>query len=214
MKQSRSLLFSKLEHERELSVKTKAAISEAQTANNWTLLASLGTKMEAITATIQTLEKEYEIVTKKVGTMSKKIQAAAKKAFQRSEMPFTKLQAMEWAVQIASGTAFLHWKGYVHRDMKPQNVLLNKSNDALVADLGTVSVSCWCCCYSTRYISLGLTLRYRHYYYCHCFSFFRCDVHLRVCTPVTTSYRRLPLAKKKNSAWKTYAKTWTKSKAG
>jgi serine/threonine protein kinase len=53
-------------------------------------------------------------------------------------MPFTKTKALEWAVQIASGVAFLHSKGYVHRDMKPHNVLLNKSNDALVADLGTV----------------------------------------------------------------------------
>jgi serine/threonine protein kinase len=53
-------------------------------------------------------------------------------------MPFTKLEALEWAIQIASGIAFLHSKGFVHRDIKPQNVLLNKSNDALVADLGTV----------------------------------------------------------------------------
>jgi serine/threonine protein kinase len=53
-------------------------------------------------------------------------------------MSFTKMQALEWAVQIASGIAFLHSKGFVHRDIKPQNVLLNKSNDALVADLGTV----------------------------------------------------------------------------
>ena len=52
--------------------------------------------------------------------------------------PFTKIQALEWALQIASGMAYLHGKGFVHRDMKPQNVLLNKSNDALVADLGTV----------------------------------------------------------------------------
>jgi serine/threonine protein kinase len=60
------------------------------------------------------------------------------KADGRIQMPFTKMNALEWAVQIASGTAFLHRKGYVHRDMKPQNILLNKSNDALVADLGTV----------------------------------------------------------------------------
>ena len=34
------------------------------------------------------------------------------------QMPFSKLQALEWAVQIASGVAFLHRKGcYVHRDI-------------------------------------------------------------------------------------------------
>ena len=54
------------------------------------------------------------------------------------QMPFSKIQALEWALQIASGMAFLHGRGFVHRDIKPQNVLLNKSNDALVADLGTV----------------------------------------------------------------------------
>jgi len=54
------------------------------------------------------------------------------------QLPFTKTQALEWALQVASGMEYLHRKGYVHRDMKPQNVLLNKSNDALVADLGTV----------------------------------------------------------------------------
>jgi len=54
------------------------------------------------------------------------------------KMPFSKIQALEWAIQIASGMAFLHGRGFVHRDIKPQNILLNKSNDALVADLGTV----------------------------------------------------------------------------
>jgi serine/threonine protein kinase len=45
---------------------------------------------------------------------------------------------LNWAIQIASGMHYLHSKGYVHRDIKPHNVLLNKSNDALVADLGFV----------------------------------------------------------------------------
>ena len=54
------------------------------------------------------------------------------------KLPFTKVKALEWAIEIASGMNYLHQKGFVHRDIKPQNILLNKSNDALVADLGTV----------------------------------------------------------------------------
>ena len=54
------------------------------------------------------------------------------------QMPFSKIQCLEWALQIASGMTFLHGRGFVHRDMKTHNVLLNKSNDCLVADLGTV----------------------------------------------------------------------------
>ena len=54
------------------------------------------------------------------------------------KMPFTKVQALEWALQIASGMTFCHKRGFIHRDLKPQNILLNESNKALVADLGTV----------------------------------------------------------------------------
>ena len=80
------------------------------------------------------------------GSLENVIESAAKiqKIIQESgaaglvQMPFTKIQALEWALQVASGMAYLHRKEYVHRDMKPQNVLLNESNRALVADLGTV----------------------------------------------------------------------------
>ena len=54
------------------------------------------------------------------------------------QMPFTKIQALEWALQIASGMTFCHKRGFIHRDLKPENILLNESYKALVADLGTV----------------------------------------------------------------------------
>jgi serine/threonine-protein kinase len=39
-------------------------------------------------------------------------------------------------IQVASGLAFAHEKGLVHRDVKPQNVLLNGSGTAKVTDFG------------------------------------------------------------------------------
>ena len=53
-------------------------------------------------------------------------------------LPFTKIKALEWALQIAGGMNYLHRRGFVHRDIKPQNILLNKGNEALIADLGFV----------------------------------------------------------------------------
>jgi serine/threonine-protein kinase len=45
-------------------------------------------------------------------------------------------RAVELAVQIARGLAFAHANGYVHRDVKPQNVLLNGDGEAKVTDFG------------------------------------------------------------------------------
>ncbi|HEY3922838.1 MAG TPA: protein kinase, partial [Gaiellaceae bacterium] len=45
-------------------------------------------------------------------------------------------RAVELAVQIAHGLAFAHANGYVHRDVKPQNVLLNGDGEAKVTDFG------------------------------------------------------------------------------
>jgi hypothetical protein len=45
-------------------------------------------------------------------------------------------RALELAIQIAHGLAFAHANGYVHRDVKPQNVLLNGDGQAKVTDFG------------------------------------------------------------------------------
>jgi serine/threonine-protein kinase len=45
-------------------------------------------------------------------------------------------RALELAVEVASALAFAHQKGFVHRDVKPQNVLLNGKGQAKVTDFG------------------------------------------------------------------------------
>jgi serine/threonine-protein kinase len=45
-------------------------------------------------------------------------------------------RALELAIEIAGGLAFAHEHGIVHRDVKPQNVLLNGDGGAKVTDFG------------------------------------------------------------------------------
>ena len=45
-------------------------------------------------------------------------------------------RALEIAIQVARGLAFAHEEGLVHRDVKPQNVILNGDGRAKVTDFG------------------------------------------------------------------------------
>ena len=45
-------------------------------------------------------------------------------------------QVIAYAIEIAEGLAFAHGRGIVHRDVKPQNVLLNGDGRAKVTDFG------------------------------------------------------------------------------
>jgi tRNA A-37 threonylcarbamoyl transferase component Bud32 len=52
------------------------------------------------------------------------------------EGPLPVERALELGLQIASGLAFAHENGFIHRDVKPQNVLLNGNGEAKVTDFG------------------------------------------------------------------------------
>jgi serine/threonine-protein kinase len=52
------------------------------------------------------------------------------------EGPLPLRRALELALQIGRGLAFAHAQGLVHRDVKPQNVLMNGDDQAKVTDFG------------------------------------------------------------------------------
>lgn len=49
-------------------------------------------------------------------------------------VPFS--QRMQWLTQIAQGLAIAHDAGIIHRDLKAENILINKRGEAKISDLG------------------------------------------------------------------------------
>ena len=50
---------------------------------------------------------------------------------EQSKMPnhvFTKNRAIEICVDLLKGLEYLHCEGYLHRDLKPTNILVNNEN--------------------------------------------------------------------------------------
>lgn len=58
------------------------------------------------------------------------------KAFLKENGPLPWEQAIDFATQIASAMQHAHRKGIVHRDIKPQNILVTKDNVLKVTDFG------------------------------------------------------------------------------
>ena len=50
--------------------------------------------------------------------------------------PLEPRQAADWMAQIADAIGYVHRRGFVHRDIKPQNILLDKEGRPHVADFG------------------------------------------------------------------------------
>jgi serine/threonine protein kinase len=46
--------------------------------------------------------------------------------------------ALRWSAQLVHGVRFLHSQGFIHRDIKPNNLLLSEAGDLKIGDLGIV----------------------------------------------------------------------------
>jgi eukaryotic-like serine/threonine-protein kinase len=64
------------------------------------------------------------------------VEGESLKELVRRSGPLPAHRAVELAIAVAEGLAFAHAQGLVHRDVKPQNVLLNEEGEVKVTDFG------------------------------------------------------------------------------
>lgn len=53
-----------------------------------------------------------------------------------SDTEFTEAEVKIWMRQVVGAVKFMHVKGYAHRDLKCDNILIDKHNNVLIADFG------------------------------------------------------------------------------
>jgi len=65
-------------------------------------------------------------------------ESLAERITQRGSLPET--QVLAWAEQLLSAVAYCHSQGIIHRDIKPQNVVIRPDGQAVLVDFGLVKL--------------------------------------------------------------------------